>query len=185
MARAAIDMEGVVANIHSPTINEYDRRNGTSTREMDILTWEFGGVTMTTEDFLEISGELWQLRGQGYVPIPAYTGPLGPMFEKLSYATDYDIVTARPEKYHNEMLQWLEDFNVLHGDAQLIHEQEKHALDEYDVYVDDNPNLIGEVDSLVLVLRPWNMNVRVDNTVTLADDLEKALDVVINGEWQG
>lgn len=166
--RVSLDFDGVLADTHSFTVELYNEYNGENTSVEEFTDWCFGDSPIVLEDYLEYSKEAWKMDGTNGVSISPMIdhskGGIKTVFGPLYWSDDVvlDIVTARTEDNREDMEQWLEYWYGHHWYNDFINEKDKASL-EYDIYIDDNPSLIGEVDVLYMPERPWNRTVNIED----------------------
>ena len=153
--RIALDVEGVIANIHQLLIEYLNRLYKVSLTIEDISDWYFGdkirGLGLTPTDCIEVMSEIWRNRWQ---TVPTTESYIGNKVFKLYERHKVDIVTARKEREIIE--RWLEANSIPYHD--FIVEERKENLD-YDIFIDDNPNLYKNLPKdriQFLYDRPWN-----------------------------
>lgn len=146
----ALDLENVIAHVN-PLSLEYS----------DVLTeehfqsWDFED-DRTFAHFMDITHEIWDTH---WDQIPPTEDDIGEKVDELKEYGHVDLVTNR-DGVDDRIEQWLamNDISVrnVHANPQGT---KKSAMD-YDVYIDDNPNMAGEVDLLYLYDQPWNQTER-------------------------
>lgn len=184
MKRVALDFDGVLADTHTATIQLYNEQNDTEHSIEDITEWEFGGLNMNIDEYLHYSHECWVLWSHGYISVPAWQHRIDEFVGILADEYWVDIVTGRQPRDEVYVYNWLEDHAITPHYRNLIFVQdggkEKYEYD-YDIYIDDNPNLFHNVPVQYMPLRPWNEHeygrppdnslVRADSLLDIARDL--------------
>ena len=91
--------------------------------------------------------------------------------EELKKRYDIDILTVRPESVRMNLLQKLDSIGIMQGShydkvifVPFDPKDAKISLFNYDIYIDDNPNLIPAINNLngkllLLYDKPWNRDV--------------------------
>ncbi len=187
--RVALDVEGVLAEIHEPFLADYNEQYGTTFTLDDITTWEFDRIRDHFADetgydtFTEFLTGPADTGFDGFLPVTAaywddYVDPDAPnrlepveedvdqyvqeLHDVLDAAYEnyqVDIVTARAD-CENEMQTWLQDHGINQGDA---YDTFVVAQDKHELpytrYIDDNPRLAEALDA-----EPYS-----DNTLFLYD----------------
>ncbi len=174
--RVALDVEGVLADIHTPFLEEYNDRFGTQFTLEDITEWEFGdvrdhfvdetgyedvdaflqGVDGVFDGFLPMSARYWKDYGNPDAPdrIPPVEQDIGQAVRELGAALDdtyrehrMDIVTSRTG-VDDHLQAWLADHGIRQGPEYrgFVVAHDKHNL-PYHTYIDDNPNLMEYLDT--------------------------------------
>lgn len=143
MTRVALDLEEVLAD----TIDEACRSTDNIHRE-DFYSWDLDDYTWQV--YMGVSDALWRHDPLAIPPVePALadkTSEIAGSVEKL------DIVTARLH-VDEQIESWLSHHDISY-DGIVSTQQPKYELD-YDVYIDDNPEMFGEC-RLLLRSHPHN-----------------------------
>jgi 5'(3')-deoxyribonucleotidase len=98
------------------------------------------------------------------------------IMKRLNELYDVDIVSARLPEYRSSILKKLNTHNVKEGiqyvELILLHHKpyDIKMKQNYDVYVDDNPNLVDPIKrmkdrTLLLFDQPWNRKSVCENNV--------------------
>lgn len=156
----SVDVEGTLADIHTPFVEKYNSLRGTGYTVGDISDYDFSGLPIDIDEFLEITDHLWKCSWRDVPPLE------DDISEKISqlrenYPLKIDVVTSR-EGCRGEMTNWLDRIGIPYSEFTV--EKEKHELG-YDLYVDDNPTLALRTENLVLYDRPWNKNLEDGNCI--------------------
>jgi 5'(3')-deoxyribonucleotidase len=162
----ALDVESVIADIHSAWINRFDK----SFTIDDITDWEFKSLKAWNENlesFLAETDSLWNNSPEIHIP---------PMISNLKEITDklkpFDIVTSR--RTLSGIKQWV-DFHQLEYRA-IVYISEKQTKTDlnYEVFIDDNPELAPKLKKnqfLWLISQPYNKNVEETEQVCRVDTI--------------
>lgn len=145
----ALDIESVLADIHSAWITHYNK----SFKQNDIIDWDFERLSRyneSLETFMEETDVLWE--DKPHIRIP-------PLVKNLKQSTKhlkpFDIVTSRGKL--GGIKKWL-DFHEVEYRAIVYIAEDKSELN-YDVFIDDNPNLALSLKTnqfLWLISWPYN-----------------------------
>jgi len=161
--RIALDLDGVLADLHSVLLDTFSRfANRRITADM-ITQWD---IVETLKPWLTSSYfNAWD--DYGPERITPYELDAGLSVARIREAATVDIVTAHVESSRRSIERWLSlnripyDRLVLAGKGSGLH---KLSLDgNYEVFIDDNPILAANAPSKVLVIlysQPWNQRVR-------------------------
>lgn len=149
--RIALDLEEVLAD----TIRESCRSTDKLT-ESDFDSWNLSDRTW--QIYSGVSDALWRHD-------PTSIPPIEPAINESTYelhknADRLDIVTARMH-VDPQIREWLASNHVYYDDLVSTLEP-KYTLD-YDVFIDDNPEMFGE-HRLLLRDHPHNRNVNDENS---------------------
>lgn len=149
--KIALDIDGVLADIHT-AVFEY---LGLPYTFKDIKKWDFFNDFdgLDREKFWEAYRYLW---GRRWDLIKLVDVDCVEVLRRISKYHRIDVVTCRDEDLLKGTCVWLalkripyEDFILLPRDG------DKTKLKEYDVFIDDNPNMARD-KRLILFSRPWN-----------------------------
>ena len=165
MKKIAVDVEGVLADSHAVARKEFDD---------DILnSWGFPNKE-TENKFLNLLSNEWHNNWED-IDLVTETAPYG--VKILNELYDLDIVTARTDA-DEEILNWLDQNNIEYQGF-VSTKTYKERLG-YDIYIDDNPHMVGEDITLFLHDQPWNSNVEPQNRVNSV--AQAAAQIIMNDE---
>jgi 5'(3')-deoxyribonucleotidase len=165
-SRIALDLDGVLADLHSVLLEKFSKfANRRITADM-ITRWD---IAENIKPGLASSYDTaWDdYRAEQISPYEANVGFLVDRIRRLALV---DIVTAHAESSRSKIERWLTlnrvpyDRLVLVGKGDGSHKLS--VIGEYDVFIDDNPNLAENAPSSILVLlysQPWNQQVHTPN----------------------
>jgi len=144
--KVALDVESVLANTNEAVVqstDKIDREHLLGEWDLDDRQWQvYSGV----------SDAVWRHN-------PASIPPEEPMLDQytreLADGNTLDIVTAR-EYVDEQMVWWLDEHNISYRNFVSTSEPKYHL--EYDVYIDDNPEMWPNC-RLLLRHQPWNTDV--------------------------
>jgi 5'(3')-deoxyribonucleotidase len=147
----ALDLESVLADIHTAWITHYNKPFTNS----DIQDWDFHTLSRyneSLETFLKETDALW--KNEPYITIPPIVNDPK---KSTNHLKPFDIVTSRGTL--GGVKEWL-DYHEIEYRAIVYIAENKSELN-YDVFVDDNPNLalsLREDQFLWLISRPYNQH---------------------------
>jgi len=168
MEWVALDFDGVLADTHSTTVDLYNKYNGTDVSVEEFTDWDFGDTPIVLEDYLMLSNIAWKLDSCGDVDVRPIESNSRTDFldivEPLSVNSDVmlDIVTARTKDNYHEVRSWIEYWYGTDWFNSLVFEKDKASLG-YDIYIDDNPEMVNEVSVQYMPERPWNRTVEIEH----------------------
>lgn len=152
--KVALDLEEVLADTISECCRSTDKL-----AHSDFDTWDIK-PGYTWQVYAGVSDALWRHDPLSIPPVEAglddYTASIHDSVDTL------DIVTARLH-VDVQIVEWLEE-NDISYDKVISTSTPKHELD-YDVYVDDNPDMFGEC-RLLLRDHPHNHHIDCDDSMT-------------------
>lgn len=161
--RIALDLDGVLADLHSVLLETFSKfANRRITADM-ITRWDIA------DSFKPGLTSSYSNAWDDYEPerITPYELDAGLSVGRIREAAQVDIVTAHAESSRRSIERWLSlnriphDNLVLAGKGNGVHKLS--LAGNYDVFIDDNPNLAANAPSNILVLlysQPWNQRVR-------------------------
>lgn len=168
--KIAVDVDGVLLDAIEIFCSLYNEKHNTHYTHNNVQNWGF------YEDWGISEKEFWKhfqevaKHIEEYPPIDENIA--GAVMFLLNRAHKVDILTnalAEPEKIKER----LAEFDIRQGKEyeEFIKNTEKFdkAEQDYDIYVDDNPNLadkiIGTDKYLVLFRQNWNRNIKANNNI--------------------
>jgi uncharacterized HAD superfamily protein len=157
--RVALDLDGVLADLHSVLLEKFSKvANRRITADM-ITRWDIADSFkpgLTSSYF-----NAWD----DYRPeqISPYEPDAGFSVGRIRERALVDIVTAHAESSRSRIEHWLALNNVPYDELVLVGRgngsHKLSVVSEYNVFIDDNPNLAEKAPSSVLVFlysQPWN-----------------------------
>lgn len=181
--KIAVDVDGTIADSHKSFVKYVNAAFEKELREKalyplaveDITDWDWGekirALHLSPKDCVEITDRIWREETDS-IP-PTEEGLRKRMAELQERCECVDIVTARKET--EAVKRWLELNRIPYN--RLVYYTKKEQLD-YDVYVDDNPNLAASVPdtkTILLYHRPWNTKVCCKSNVKRVHDFGEVL----------
>lgn len=162
--RVALDLDGVLADLHSVLLEKFsEAANRRITAEM-ITRWDIADSFkpgLTSSYF-----NAWD----DYKPeqISPYEPDGGLSVGRIRERALVDIVTAHAESSRSRIEHWLALNHVPYDKLVLVGRgngpHKLSVVSEYNVFIDDNPNLAEKASSSVLVFlysQPWNQQFRI------------------------
>jgi uncharacterized HAD superfamily protein len=151
----ALDIEGVLADTHSATA---ERSDFLTEDECPPPNWDFPSE-QHREEFMHVSQNLWHNHTH-HIP-PMMDGVWKPT-RLLSQHHNVDIVTSRTG-VTPQLRDWLTAYNI-HYDSLHISHHSKNDIDDYDVHIEDSPQVSREAladgRSVVLIEHEYNDSYR-------------------------
>lgn len=172
--RVCVDVEQVLANSHEAFLTAYNAANGTNLTAEDWTAWELDSIGVRYYEFMGMSDAVWRYSRDEIEPV---FDDMGEAFARLTQLADVDIVTARLG-VEREMCEWLAANGVGGHRLFLSTDVPKGELG-YDVYVDDNPHMVGTVPIQFAPKTAYGPElgdegvVLIDSLSDVADSLEK------------
>lgn len=163
--KIAVDVEGVLADSHAVARREMSK---------EILnSWGFPDKE-TEEKFLNLLSNEWH---NNWENINKVTDTASYGVKILNSLYHVDIVTARTDA-DDEILNWLDQNNIKY-EGFVSTKTYKERLG-YDIYIDDNPHMVGKDIDLYLHDQPWNRDSNADNRVKSIT--QAAAQIIMNDE---
>jgi uncharacterized HAD superfamily protein len=181
--KIAIDIDGVLIDIIIRYCEIYNERFGTNYQKKDITTWDFfKDWNITEEAAFNIFYEIYA----DSMKVPFIDEDAPEIMKTLNELYDIDIVSARLPEYRSSIVEKLNFHNICEGvqyiELILLHHKpyDIKLKQKYDVYVDDNPNLVEPIKDLedrILLLydQPWNQKSICEHNVHRVYDWNEVL----------
>ena len=162
--RVALDLDGVLADLHSVLLEKFSKvANRRITVDM-ITRWDIADSFQP--DLTSSYYTAWD--DYEFKRISRYEPDAGLFVGLIREATPVDVVTAHAERSRSSIEHWLALNHVPYDKLVLVGKGNgSHKLSvvgEYNTFIDDNPNLAGKAPSSVLVFlysQPWNQQFRI------------------------
>jgi uncharacterized HAD superfamily protein len=162
--KIAVDIDGVLLDLMVTFCEIFNHRYNTNYGKKDVISWEFfKDWNVSEKESYEIFYKIYE--NSSSVPFIDESAPA--ILKELNAINHVDIVSARTSKYRSQLVKKLQEHDVKKG-VQYVnlilvnHKPYDKKLDlKYDVYVEDNPNLVERVRKmkekfLLLYDQPWN-----------------------------
>jgi hypothetical protein len=147
MSKVALDLESVLADTMSEALTSTDKLDESAVR---------GNWNMPEEQFqiyLGVTDALWRHNPLSISPVEP---SIDRYVDKISDKHEVHVVTGR-QHVDESLLLWLENHEITFEQFRSTGEN-KWTLNEYDVFIDDNPEMVGEC-RLLLRDQPWNQHI--------------------------
>ncbi len=176
--KIALDVDGVLADIISVWLDQYNKSRKKSITSEDIVRWDFWKeLGFDKYKFYEELSSCWSR----WMEVPPMEQDIASAVEKLHSAGTVHIVTARDASSTKYVKQWLEHNGIKYNDyVPVLRGRDKADLD-YDIFIDDSPhNVVGIASkgkNALLYDQPWNRSVN-DPKIVRIKKLEEAVSVI-------
>lgn len=159
--RVALDLDGVLADLHSVLLEKFSRIARRRITVDMISRWD--AADRISPGLTSSYDSAWE----EYNPeeIASYEQNVGNLVDRIHKTAPVDIVTAHAETSRVGIGRWLTlhrvpfDKLVLVGKGNGAHKLS--IVSNYNVFIDDNPNLAENAPSNILVFlysQPWNQH---------------------------
>jgi hypothetical protein len=143
LMKIALDVESVLADSNEAALQSTDRLD----REELLGEWDLSDHQWQV--YMGVTDAVWRHNPHS---IPPEEPALSQYVSELREDHEVHILTAR--MYVDEQVQWWLDEHGIGYESFTSTKQPKHEL-EYDVFIDDNPDMFGNC-RLFLRHQPWN-----------------------------
>lgn len=167
--KIGIDIEGVLADIHTLFIKKYNLGYQTKFRIEDITNWSLENTKIGIKDkeFAEFVRELWHNHWNEIPMIEEDAAEKLRTFSKfceICIATNCVALDGRNAKLgETNLLKWMEKYGLFYNRFIPLGMGKNKADLEYDYLIDDNPFLVEEMKKrkkfMFLYNRPWNKDI--------------------------
>jgi hypothetical protein len=185
--KISVDVDGVLFDIMILYCEIFNKRFNTNYNKNDVSQWDFFiEWNIEKETAFTIFREIYKSN----IRTPL-TDPNAPMIlEKLNKTNKIDIVSARTEKFSQQLKIKLS----AHGIEKGTHYDQLILVDDtpkdiklhlnYDVYVDDNPFLAEAIknvknSTLLLYKQPWNRMIKSYKNIRKVNNWNEIYDYII------
>lgn len=176
--KIALDFDGVLSHTMKRWVAIY---NGKPNKHADITIrdineWAFfENWGMSVDECFEIFDECWN----GWENLEPMEQDQWQKTKMLCNIGEVDIVTTVNESALPSIEKWLKHHDIRYN--KIVHSKKKHELN-YDVYIDDSPKNILEMEqagkNVLAYNQPWNRHIKDSHYVTRVYNLYHAIDVL-------
>ena len=172
--RFAIDVDGTLADIHTPFLNELNKRYGTHFKLEDITEWGWGKIREEIPNIVEVfrmlSDEIWEKFLWRIKPIEK---DVNETIRELRKKGKVYIVTSR--NTIEAVKTWLFYYEIEYDGFFYTKPSSLKKLIHVDYLIDDNPELARELKDFTLFLydRPWNRKIKENEQVIRINSLKE------------
>jgi|APHM01.1.fsa_nt_gi hypothetical protein len=169
MVDIALDVESVLADTNEAALQATDALD----REQLLGEWEFD--TRMKQVYMGVSDALWRHEPSA---IPPEEPRIGAHVDDIRDKHTVHILTGR-EHVDANIMWWLREHGVTY-ESFTSTDKHKGSFDEYDVFIDDNPNMAGSCQRLLIRNQAWNEHIDTDDylSVDRIHSLAEVLDYV-------
>jgi len=173
MAQIALDLDGVLADVHHAAAERSDQLDETNCPPPN---WDFESDEQR-DHFLHVTQNLWHNHTH---LVPPTVDDLWKTTRRLSWSHDVDIVTHRTGV--DEQIQtWLDGYNVYY-DNFISTSAQKSTVGEYDLHIDDSPNVAADVTAAgrcaVVIDAEYNASYECGDLATRVSDVSEAAELL-------
>jgi 5'(3')-deoxyribonucleotidase len=153
----AIDIDGVLADIHSIVIQKiFQKKLGLKTTPTPTKWDFFDEIGITRKEFWRTYIELWS---KEYDVIPLIEPDAPTIIAELRKTFSVAIVSSRPKETWFGTVLWLRLRGIQYDGLRLLPPKTDKASEEYNIIVDDNPELAQRCKNVIIYDRPWNRGI--------------------------
>lgn len=187
--KIAVDIDGVLFDLVITFCEKFNERYDTTYQKSDVTNWEFfNDWNISEEQAFKIFYEIYE----NSEIVPLIDENSLKYMRELNLQHNVDIVSARSSHYRSHLIKALKSHNILkkihYRELILVNHKpyDSKLILEYEIYVDDNPNLVEPIKKmknklLLLYDQPWNMDSKCEKNVfrvkTWKEVVEKINDV--------
>ena len=147
----------------------------------DIESWNWGPEKYGTETFLSSIWHCWTIRGDEIEPMePRLSSSVTTL---MSRDYEVDVVTQHPDHVGitKAKRRWLRDQNIPYGELVVVPMGESKIEMDYDIYIDDKPGMMPEMESedseLFLIDHSYNedIDVKLKENISRVPTVQRAI----------
>lgn len=158
--KIALDLDGVLADIIHPWIENHNKQYKKSINKEDINQWDFWRkIGLDKYEFYRQLSNSWER----WKDVPPTENDIASAVDRLHSLGRVDIVTARDKESTNNVINWLEHNGIKFNEYVSVFDGRDKAKLDYDVFIDDSPHNVERMDSkgsnVLLYDQPWNREV--------------------------
>jgi hypothetical protein len=167
MTKVALDVESVLADSNEAALQSTDKLD----REQLLGNWEMDDYTWQV--YVGVTDAIWRHNPEA---IPPEESRIDAYVSDMNKRASVDILTGR-QHVDPQVVWWLNQHGIEYDSFQSTG-KDKCSFTEYDVYIDDNPEMVGGCGHLLLRDQPWNDEINteeyksVDRIYSLAEAVD-------------
>lgn len=167
MSRIALDVESVLADTNEGALQSTNKLD----REEVLGEWEFDEETWQV--YMGVTDALWRHNPGA---IPPEESRIDEYVRQMNEHNEVHILTGRMH-VDTQVVWWLNEHGIEY-ESFTSTEKNKCSFEQYDVFIDDNPKMVGDCRRLLLRHQPWNAHIdcqkykTVDRVYSLAEAVE-------------
>ncbi len=144
MSRVALDVESVLADTNEAALQSTDKLD----RAELLGSWDLSDEQWQV--YIGVTDAVWRHNPDS---IPPEEPAIDEYVSQINKGNTVDIVTGRMH-VDEQIIWWLEEHGIEYNDF-ISTNRPKYEFTEYDVFIDDNPDMFNEC-RLLLRHQPWN-----------------------------
>lgn len=159
--KIAVDLDGVLAESMLVWCDLVNKEFGLRVKLEDLDSWaSWTKLSISKDDFYRILDESWE----NWEEIPSTEPGISEKVEKIQTFGGIDIVTGRSRRTVDAAKNWVQAHKIRYGHFVSVAGWRDKVVLDYDVYIDDAPDLMPLVSNIplrwaILYDRPWNRSV--------------------------
>lgn len=149
MSKIALDVESTLADSNEASLqstDKLDRSNLLGEWDLNDYTWQV---------YMGVSDAVWRHNPS---VIPPEEPCLDEYVSEIAENNEIHILTGR-QHVDEQIMWWLNHHGIIY-DTFTSTSDDKYTYD-YDVFIDDNPRMVGKCERLFLRHQPWNADINV------------------------
>ena len=177
MKRIALDLDMTLAG-SILTVFEYAAGTNHDYGYGDIESWEWCIETFGSDDFYEGFSQTWDTSPIEVEPMePGLSRTVG----RLHSAYSVDIVTSQPDESSliEGKKEWLKNEEIPYDEFITVSPNETKADLEYEIFIDDKPELPLQADSADIYLRDHRYNRDAEGEYTRVGSVAEATALIL------
>ncbi len=156
--RIAVDLDGVLAETMTAWCEKANQEFGTRLKLDDLDSWaSWVKLGVSKDQFYRLLDDAWD----DWEHVPPTEPRIAEKVAKIQAFGEVDIVTGRSRRTVEGARNWLSHYKIPYGRFVRVPGVKDKVLLNYDVYIDDAPDLMrlvsrNPVKHGILYQRPWN-----------------------------
>jgi 5'(3')-deoxyribonucleotidase len=159
--RIAVDLDGVLAESMLVWCERVNKEFGMMLKMEDLDSWSpWKKFAISKDDFYRILDESWE----DWKQVPPTEPRVASKVARIEKFGDIDVVTGRSRTTEQAAINWVQHQRIRHRHFVRVAGWRDKLVLNYDVYIDDAPDLMPLVSHsplswAILYDRPWNRDV--------------------------
>jgi len=152
VSKIALDVESTLADSNEAALqstHKLDRDHLIGEWDLDDYTWQV---------YMGVTDAIWRHN-------PQFVQPEEPCLDEYvsRIADDNEVHILTGREHVDEQIVWWLDHHGIEYESFTSTGDDKCSYREYDVFIDDNPKMVGGCQRLLLRHQPWNAHIDTEN----------------------